>query len=59
MLKTYYNEFPEDALNSNGVSYCAGQGDIALMVLFSKIPDLSISSMEIVVSLQKSKDKNA
>ena len=47
LLKAYHTEFPEDALNSNNVSYCAGQGDIALMILLSKKCDSTLFSMEI------------
>ena len=36
ILKTYHEKYPGDALSSNGVSYCAGEGDLALILLLSK-----------------------
>ena len=36
ILKNYNEKYPGDALSANGISFCAGEGDLALLLLLSK-----------------------
>lgn len=47
LIKTYHNKYPNDALSSNGASYCVGEGDIALMVLLSNSDQLTYNELNL------------
>ena len=47
LIKSYHNKHSSDALGSNGVSYCVGEGDLALMILLAKSNQLSYNELNL------------
>ena len=50
LYKSYHSKYQDDAIGEIGASYCAGEGDFALMILLTPNPIVPINQMSILTA---------